>query len=290
MPDELVGRGAPDMRYECARIAVPRDWGTGGGATTGPGAGETFEIALLRARSTKQRDRIGSLVINPGGPGGSGVDTAVYLSFGPRSAGCPPRSPSASTSSASTRAGSARSSPVKCISDADLDASFGFDPDPASQADVRRTASALNQRIGRRLRRPSTATSSPLYGTEQAARDMDAVRAAVGDEKLTYLGYSYGTLLGATYAQLFPQRVRALVLDGAVDPQQRLGRRLGEPGQGLRTGLRQLHPLVRGERRPLPDRAGRPRRRSPRRSTRPRSPRCAAPTAGRPPPAGSSTR
>ena len=51
---------------------------------------------------------------------------------------------------------------------------------------------------------------------------MDAVRAAVGDDKLTYLGYSYGTLLGATYAQLYPQRVRALVLDGAVDPQQRL--------------------------------------------------------------------
>lgn len=93
------------MRYECARIAVPRNWGTGTGATAGPGSGETFEIALLRVRSAKQRDRIGSLVINPGGPGGSGVDTAVYLSFGPSFGGCPRRSPTGSTSSASIRAG-----------------------------------------------------------------------------------------------------------------------------------------------------------------------------------------
>jgi pimeloyl-ACP methyl ester carboxylesterase len=56
------------------------------------------------------------------------------------------------------------------------------------------------------------------YSTEQTARDMDAIRAALGDEKITYLGYSYGTLLGATYAQLFPKNIRALVLDGAVDP------------------------------------------------------------------------
>lgn len=105
---------------------------------------------------------------------------------------------------------------MKCISDADLDASFGYDPDPRSQQSFD-AYQALNRRIGRGCG-DRYGDQLPLYGTEQAARDMDAVRAAVGDDKLTYLGYSYGTLLGATYAQLYPQRVRALVLDGAVDP------------------------------------------------------------------------
>ncbi|MFI9530096.1 alpha/beta hydrolase [Micromonospora rosaria] len=218
--DELVGRGAPEMRYDCARIAVPRNWGDGSGAAAGPGSGETFEIALLRARSTKQRDRIGSLVLNPGGPGGSGVDTAVYLSFGPAFGGLPDSITQRFDIVGFDPRGVARSSPVECISDAELDASFGADPDPRSQAafdDYR----ALNQRIGRSCA-DRYGDQLSLYGTEQAARDMDAVRAAVGDDKLTYLGYSYGTLLGATYAQLYPERVRAFVFDGAVDPRQDL--------------------------------------------------------------------
>src|SRR5262249_17493966 len=62
--------------------------------------------------------------------------------------------------------------------------------------------------------------SLSLFSTEQAARDIDAIRRAVGDRKLNYLGFSYGTLLGATYAQLFPTNIRVMVLDGAVDPTQ----------------------------------------------------------------------
>jgi pimeloyl-ACP methyl ester carboxylesterase len=218
--DDLVGRGAPGMRYQCAKITVPRNWGTGTGATAGPGTGENFEISLLRARSTKQHDRIGSLVINPGGPGGSGVDTAVYLSFGPSFGGLPASVTERFDIVGFDPRGVARSSPVKCIPDADLDASFGYDPDPQSPSSFDGFV-ALNQRIGRGCG-DKYGDQLPLYGTEQAARDVDSVRAAVGDEKLTYLGYSYGTLLGATYAQLYPQRVRALVLDGAVDPQQKL--------------------------------------------------------------------
>ncbi|WP_434743927.1 alpha/beta hydrolase [Micromonospora sp. SH-82] len=217
---ELVGRGAPDMRYECARIAVPRDWGDGTGATAGPGSGETFEIALLRARSAKQRDRIGSLVINPGGPGGSGVDTAVYLSFGPAFGGLPDSITERFDIVGFDPRGVARSSPVECISDADLDASFGSDPDPVDQQDFD-DYRALNRRIGQGCGERYGDQLS-LFSTAQAARDMDAIRSAVGDDKLTYLGYSYGTLLGATYAQLYPQRVRALVLDGAIDPRQDL--------------------------------------------------------------------
>lgn len=213
---ELVGSAAPNMRYECTRIQVPRNWDGGTGATSGPGVGETFDIALLRARSTNQKARIGSLVINPGGPGGSGVDTAVYLSFPEAVGGLPASVTERFDIVGFDPRGVARSSPVECISSENLDASFGYDPDPESQQAFDGFV-ALNQRIGRGCG-DRYGDQLSLYGTEQAAHDMDAIRAAVGDEKLTYLGYSYGTLLGATYAQLHPQRVRALVLDGAVDP------------------------------------------------------------------------
>ncbi|WBB82358.1 alpha/beta hydrolase [Micromonospora sp. WMMD882] len=217
--EEIAGRRGPDMRYECARISVPRRWGDDGrAATAGPGSGETFEIALLRARSMKQRDRIGSLVVNPGGPGGSGVDTAVHLSLGAQFGGLPATVTERFDIVGFDPRGVSRSSPVECVSDAELDDSFGYDPDPESAAAFDGLV-ALNQRIGRSCG-TRYGDQLPLYGTEQAARDMDAVRAAVGDEKLTYLGYSYGSLLGAVYAQLYPQRVRAFVFDGAVDPRQ----------------------------------------------------------------------
>jgi pimeloyl-ACP methyl ester carboxylesterase len=203
----LLPRVPGGIAYQCATIKVPQDW-------TNPGNGKTFNLALLRARSDGQAGRIGSLVVNPGGPGAPGVDLAVYLSaqlpadvlgrfdivgFDPRGVG--------------------RSSPVKCFSDADLDASFGADPDPQSQADFDALV-ALNRRMAGGCQTKYGDTLS-LFSTEQAARDMDAVRIAVGDRKLTYLGYSYGTLLGAAYAQLFPRNIRAFVLDGAVDPTQK---------------------------------------------------------------------
>jgi pimeloyl-ACP methyl ester carboxylesterase len=204
---ELAGDLLPTvpkgLSYECGTVRVPQDWSS-------PGAGPTFDIALVRVRA-HQSGRIGSLVFNPGGPGVSGVDEAVYLStvlpsevmqrfdligFDPRGVG--------------------RSDPVKCFSDADQDSSFGADPDPVSQADFdavvaldRRMAAGCQAQYGDSLR---------LFSTEQTARDVDAIRAAIGDPKLSYLGYSYGTLLGAVYAQLFPTRVRAMVLDGAIDP------------------------------------------------------------------------
>ncbi|HEY0697457.1 MAG TPA: alpha/beta hydrolase, partial [Micromonospora sp.] len=209
----------------------PRDWGAAGGpgasGSPGPaasgspgstGTGGTFEIALVRARSERQHDRIGSLVVNPGGPGASGVDTAVYLSFGPAFGGLPDAVTERFDIVGFDPRGVKRSSPVKCITDAELDANFGADPDPPQETGfaemvtlTRKITDGCADRYGDELR---------LFATRQAAHDLDAVRAAVGDRKLTYLGYSYGTLLGATYAQLFPRNVRALVLDGAVDPRQ----------------------------------------------------------------------
>ncbi|MFC6563807.1 alpha/beta hydrolase [Actinoplanes utahensis] len=211
VPREVVGVASSAMTYECATVTVPRDWAT-------PASAETYDIALLRIRSKKQKaaDRIGSLLINPGGPGGSGIDIAVYLSFGQAQGGLPTEITDRFDIVGFDPRGVSRSSPVKCISAKDQDTSFAATPDPAGQAEFD-AAVALNRKVaadcagkyGERLR---------TFSTEQAARDLDALRAAVGDEKLTYLGYSYGTLLGATYAQLFPKNVRALVLDGAVDP------------------------------------------------------------------------
>ncbi|WP_232323889.1 alpha/beta hydrolase [Catenuloplanes japonicus] len=211
IPQDLFGQKAPRMRYECAEITVPKDWNN-------PGNGATFSLALMRVRSGQQKNRIGSLLINPGGPGGSGIDTAAYLSFGPQVQGLPSEVLERFDLVGFDPRGVSRSSPVKCISDKDLDASYGSEPDPATQAEFDELV-ALNKRIGDACGAKYGA-ELPLFSTEQAARDIDAIRAALGDEKLTYLGYSYGTLLGATYAQLFPQNIRAMVLDGAVDPQQ----------------------------------------------------------------------
>jgi pimeloyl-ACP methyl ester carboxylesterase len=207
VPPDFVAQLTAHMTYECATITVPRDWSNPDGGT--------FEIALLRARADRQQDRIGSLVINPGGPGASGVDSAVFLSFGPAFGGLPEGVTQRFDIVGFDPRGVDRSSPVDCVSDADLDASFSAEPDPVDQdefqvllAQQQRTATVCGQRYGEQLRH---------YSTHQTARDLDAVRAAVGDEKLTYLGFSYGTLLGAVYAQLHPDRIRAMVLDGAVD-------------------------------------------------------------------------
>ncbi|MEV6298863.1 alpha/beta hydrolase [Actinoplanes sp. NPDC051861] len=209
VPRELVGQAAGGMTYECATVAVPQDWAT-------PDNGKTYEIEMIRIRSERQKNRIGSLLLNPGGPGGSGVDVAVYLSFGQALGGLPTEITDRFDIVGFDPRGVSRSSPVKCISDKDQDANFGADPDPVSQADFDQFA-ALQKRIADGCA-AKYGDQLPFFSTEQAARDLDALRAAVGDPKLTYLGYSYGTLLGATYAQLFPQNIRALVLDGAVDP------------------------------------------------------------------------
>ncbi|MFI7600532.1 alpha/beta hydrolase [Actinoplanes sp. NPDC049681] len=211
VPQELVGRGARNMTYDCASVAMPRDWNA-------PQSGETYDVAMIRIRSNTQKDRIGSLLVNPGGPGASGIDFAVYLSFGQALGGLPTEVTDKFDLVGFDPRGIGRSSPVKCISDADQDATFAAQPDPRSDAEFqevaelsKRVAEGCGQKYGDRL---------GTFSTEQAAKDMDALRAAVGDTKTTYLGFSYGTLLGATYAQLFPDKIRALVLDGAIDPKQ----------------------------------------------------------------------
>lgn len=215
----LAGLAPPDMieelldgvAFECTTVPVPQDWDQ-------PESGEQFEIEVVRSRSDAQTDRIGSLVINPGGPGASGVDTAVYLSLAPMVGGLPEQVTRRFDIVGFDPRGVARSSPVECSSDADLDESFAATPDPVTDEEFNEVV-ALTERVTEACQ----AKYGPAlnhYSTLATAHDLDAVRAAVGDEHLTYLGFSYGTLLGAVYAQLYPQRVRAMVLDGAVDPEQ----------------------------------------------------------------------
>jgi pimeloyl-ACP methyl ester carboxylesterase len=209
VPRRLIGRAAGGMTYECASVAVPRDWAAAK-------SGQTYDIALIRARSRSQHDRIGSLLINPGGPGVSGFDYSVYLSAG----GLPTAITNRFDIVGFDPRGVGRSDPIRCISAADKDAMNAADPDPVSQADFDQVV-ALNRRVAQDCGR-KYGDELTLFSTEQAAHDLEAIRAATGDAKTTYLGFSYGTLLGATYAQLHPKSIRALVLDGAVDPEEGL--------------------------------------------------------------------
>ncbi|NND74986.1 MAG: alpha/beta fold hydrolase [Ilumatobacter sp.] len=187
--------------FECATLRVPLDHDDPAGAT--------IDIAVSRTRATGSDDeRIGSLVINPGGPGGSGIDTLEPLSFLLSESitrrfdlvGFDPRGVAASTA-------------IDCETELDDDVPFVVDDDKAAWDDV-----AADQAARLATCTAETTALAPYVGTNNVARDMDLLRAALGDERLTYLGYSYGTRLGATYAELFADNVRALVLDGGVKP------------------------------------------------------------------------
>ena len=201
--DQEVGWSACRETLECAEIEVPLDYAE-------PEA-ESIRLSLLRVPATDEDQRIGSLVVNPGGPGGSGVDYAanaeVYFGAELRAAfdivGFDPR-------------GVVRSTPIDCLTDEELDTLIASDPDPDSLREARRSDAMLRQFGEGCLARSGELTRH--VSTEEAARDMDVIRAVLGEPKLTYFGASYGTFLGATYADLFPERVGRMVFDGAIDP------------------------------------------------------------------------
>ena len=184
---------------DCAELQVPLDYAEPDG--------ETIEISLLRVPAREARNRIGSLVVNPGGPGGSGVDYAAAADFivGPQVrqrydiVGFDPR-------------GVARSAPVDCASDEEMDLQLGFTQAPDGRSDAE-LAAEFAQGCATNAGRIAAHVS-----TIDAAKDMDILRTALGEEKLTFLGKSYGTYLGAVFAEQFPQRVGRFVLDGALPP------------------------------------------------------------------------
>jgi pimeloyl-ACP methyl ester carboxylesterase len=171
--------------------------------------GTTIGMALDRHRATGAK--VGSLLVNPGGPGASGVDGLPDLV-----AHMPASLLARFDVVGFDPPGVARTAPITCLDSAGLAQYFHVDPAPPTPAGLaalvatdRTFAAGCQARSGAEL---------PYVSTVDAAEDLDLVRAALGDSKLTYLGFSYGTLLGATYAGLFPTHVRALVLDGALDP------------------------------------------------------------------------
>jgi pimeloyl-ACP methyl ester carboxylesterase len=196
-----------DPKFDCARLEVPLDYAAPGGPTA--------QLAILRQRATGER--IGSLLVNPGGPGSSGASAAASLSGrigqGQLSqrfdlVGFDPRGVGASTPT------------IDCLNDAEWEAERAdLDVDP-SPAGVEQTESENRQYAQRCAQRSGGDPVLANVGTRDVVRDVDILRAALGDQKLTYLGYSYGTRIGSAYAEAFPQNVRALVLDGALDPTQ----------------------------------------------------------------------
>jgi pimeloyl-ACP methyl ester carboxylesterase len=189
--------------FQCADIRVPKDYAA-------PSDGY-FNVAILKLPATDPKSRIGSLVVNPGGPGASGVEfvrdgaAAEVFPAALRKhfdiVGFDPRGVNTSTA-------------VRCIDNLDGRAEIDPSPDTAAElkalvADARAYAAACAKR--------NQATLAYL-STDAVARDLDAIRSAIGDKQLTYLGFSYGTLIGSTYAELFPDHIRAMALDGAIDP------------------------------------------------------------------------
>ncbi|QIB43705.1 alpha/beta hydrolase [Streptomyces aureoverticillatus] len=193
---------APGDEWQCAKLRVPLDYEKPDG--------ETIGIALIRARSTGKGDRIGSLLFNFGGPGGSGV--SMLPSFGDSYGKLRERYDLVSFDPR----GVAGSEGVRCRSDKDTQAAENTDltPDtPAEEQAYFKDAADFGAGCAR-----SAKKLLPHVSTAEAARDMDVLRQVLGDEKLHYFGISYGTELGGTYAHLFPKKVGRLTLDAVVDP------------------------------------------------------------------------
>ncbi len=195
-------------KVSCTAYPVPLDHAKPRGATIG--------IRMMKRPADDQANKIGSLFINPGGPGGAGLIYSAYgssffqpeimkrfdlIGFDPRGVG--------------------RSAPLKCFTtNEEADEVFArMSPVPVTRTEIRDTMDAT-----RDYTRSCGEVAGPLLrhmSTEDVARDLDLMRQGVGDRQLTFVGFSYGTLLGATYANIFPSKSRAIVLDGNVDPNLR---------------------------------------------------------------------
>lgn len=234
--DDGASSGAPpkptlawtpcNVDYECSSVEVPLDHAAPDG--------EKISIALLRAPAGIPEERIGTILVNPGGPGIPMVDQlarqyrTLKIAF--------PVALDKFDIVAFDWRGIGGSNAAKCVDDAFFDRLRTVDltlDDPASVArvdDVRKDLIA-----GCRARASEKLLSS--MHTENAARDLDRIRIALGEERLNYLGFSYGTWLGATYASLFPERVRAFALDSAVVLEADLQAQLVKRAQAFDLGL-----------------------------------------------------
>ncbi|WP_327368226.1 alpha/beta hydrolase [Streptomyces sp. NBC_01217] len=201
---QLTWRDCGVPGFQCTTMKAPLDYAK-------PGGGD-IKLAVARAKATGPGKRIGSLVVNPGGPGGSAIGyLQSYAAIG-----YPAQVRARYDMVAIDPRGVARSEPVECLTGPQMDAYTQVDQTPDDAAEVDRLGSAYKEFAGGCERRSGKIL--PHVSTVETARDMDMLRSLLGDEKLHYVGASYGTYLGATYAELFPARVGRLVLDGAMDP------------------------------------------------------------------------
>jgi pimeloyl-ACP methyl ester carboxylesterase len=204
---QVPGALRDKVRFGCAHLQVPLDYSRP--------HGQMITLAMVRVHDTDNHDvPVQSLLVNPGGPGASGVNLALGIlgKLSPQVlqhydlVGFDPR-------------GVAESGALRCLSDQEKDRISAASPDLRTRAGVQQSA-ALSRQYARACDR-AIGPSLRYYNTVNTARDMDQIRQAVGDDVMNYLGFSYGTELGWTYAHLFPKQVHTFVLDGAVDPQSR---------------------------------------------------------------------
>jgi pimeloyl-ACP methyl ester carboxylesterase len=193
--------GAP---FECATLSVPVDYANP--------AAKQISLALIRLPASDQANRIGSLVTNPGGPGGSGIEFVRNSAEGLFSVdlrarfdivGFDPRGVGAST-------------PVECLNGPDLDRLNALDPTPDTPAE--RDALIAGAKEFDAACQKNSGDLLPFMTTVDVAKDLDQIRVALGESKLSYFGFSYGSFIGTEYAGLFPNNIRAMVLDGPIDP------------------------------------------------------------------------
>ncbi|CAL9510287.1 alpha/beta hydrolase [Streptomyces sp. enrichment culture] len=220
---KLAWRDCGVPGFQCATMKAPLDYAE-------PGQGDV-RLAVARKKATGPGKRLGSLLVNPGGPGGSAIGYLQQYA----GIGYPAKVRAQYDMVAVDPRGVARSEPVECLDGREMDAYTQTDvtPDDAAETDklvdaYKEFAEGCGADAPKLLRHVSTV---------EAARDMDVLRAVLGDEKLTYVGASYGTFLGATYAGLFPDRAGRLVLDGAMDPSLPARRLNLEQTEGFETAF-----------------------------------------------------
>ncbi|WP_327369731.1 alpha/beta hydrolase [Streptomyces sp. NBC_01217] len=253
-----AGGEAPGAGWRCATVDVPLDYAKPDGDTIG--------IALIRKEARDKGRRLGSMLFNFGGPGGSGV------SILPRAAGSYGKLNARYDLVSFDPRGVAASAGVNCRTDKEAEQAYrkvDLTPDTAAEEaafmkDGADFGAGCERRSGKVL---------PYVGTTNAARDLDLIREVLGDKKLTYFGMSYGTELGGTYAHLFPAKVGRTVLDAVVDPtadaigharnqatgfQRALENYLKDRGQDPKAGTQRIVRLLeRIDRKPLPTDSGR---------------------------------
>jgi len=207
--------------FECATLEVPLDYRS---------PARSISLSVLKRPADDKAKGLGALVINPGGPGGSGVDYAKFatnafsdgitarydvVGFDPRGVG--------------------RSAPIRCIDNRQTDTWLSMDDTPDTPTEV--TGLVAFDKTFAQACKKNTGAVLGHVSTVEAAADMDLLRAALGESKLAFFGASYGTLLGATYAQEFPDRVGRFVLDGAVSPTATMDEASKAQAAGFETAL-----------------------------------------------------